>query len=367
MTAGWANVINLDHTSPPSGYDYFMEWYLAQMQAAGAAAGERLLDVLDMHLYSEATDGGSWDIRNEYAPQTANNIVVREQAPRTYWDPAYFELSWITDWGVVPPCGYSCTPREIPRVEQMITQYYPPFSRSDNDVGTKLGVSEWFFERAGDMSGGIAAADMLGIFGREGVYQASAWPNTSQWANGYSGSLDTAYACLWAAFSAYLNFDGAGGHFGDMSTPTSVTDPGRPVDWLVSGASRGDGSTYPTQYLERIAAYTSYDAADPSRVVIVAINKSINQDGSLPQAFNVGFQVKHTVQLSKANVYRIGLGTPFSATDSTAAGWPAAAAGCTGPTKLNGASGAPDLTLTATNAFNLSLPSQSVTVIVLTP
>ena len=187
VMAGWTGFINLDQKRPPAGYEYFLEYYLAEMRRAGQADGRRLLDALDVHLYPEATNGGSWAIANEYAPQEASQIVVREQAPRTFWDPQYYEQSWITQYGVVPPCGYGCTPQMIPRLERMIATHDPPFSRADGQPGTHLAISEYALYRAGDISGAIAQADMLGILGREGVYEASAWANSSEWAPGYGG------------------------------------------------------------------------------------------------------------------------------------------------------------------------------------
>lgn len=188
VMAGWTGFINLDQKRPPAGYEYFLEYYLAEMRRAGQADGRRLLDALDVHLYPEATNGGSWAIANEYAPQEASQIVVREQAPRTFWDPQYYEQSWITQYGVVPPCGYGCTPQMIPRLERMIATHDPPFSRADGQPGTHLAISEYALYRAGDISGAIAQADMLGILGREGVYEASAWANSSEWAPGYGDS-----------------------------------------------------------------------------------------------------------------------------------------------------------------------------------
>jgi len=340
VMGGWAGFINLDHAKPPPGYTYYLEYYLDRMKEAEGPAGTRLLDVLDVHLYPEATNGGSWSIANEYAPQTTEQITVREQAPRTFWDPTYNEQSWITKYGVVPPCNFGCTPQMIPRLKRMIAAHYP---------GTKLAISEYALYRAGDMSGGIAQADMLGIFAREGVYQASAWPNTSEWAPGY-GTPEDAYRCLWAAFSAYLNYDGAGGHFGDTYIPATTVDPSRPVDELVSGRGRSDGSRYPTQHLERLAVHASFDRANPRRAVIVAINKS------LTDTLDVVLKVKHEATFTTAEVYRIDRGADFGQR-----GWSPMAATCTGPTRQA------DVKLTAGNAFTPSLPPQTITVLVLKP
>ena len=36
--------------------------------------------------------------------------------------------------------------------------------------GTKLSISEYNYGAGGDISGGIAQADVLGVFGREGLF-----------------------------------------------------------------------------------------------------------------------------------------------------------------------------------------------------
>jgi hypothetical protein len=296
------------------------------MKDASVAEGRRLLDVLDLHWYPEASGSGGRIVGNDGAVQNASMIVAREQAPRSMWDPSYLESSWIVHWGVrIPGCTWGGDPRKcslklLPNLRAMIDRRYP---------GTGIGITEWSFGREMDVSNAIASADALGIFAREGVHTATAWP--------MSGSSD---ACLRAAFRAYLDYDGARSRVGDTYIPTTVDDPNRPVDTYLSGTTRGDGTTIPVQHLERVTAYATFDAAAPGRVVIVAINKDLSA------TLEVAFQVKHAAAFSKAEIYRV-------------TGTNGGAGGCSGPARQA------DVPITVTNAFKAPLPPQSVTVVVL--
>ncbi|MBV9543612.1 MAG: endoglucanase, partial [Chloroflexi bacterium] len=68
---------------------------------------------------------------------------------------AYVDESWIND-----------PVRLIPRLREWIDQFYP---------GTRLAIGEWNWGGEDSMSGGLAVADVLGIFGREGVDMANYW------------------------------------------------------------------------------------------------------------------------------------------------------------------------------------------------
>ena len=81
-------------------------------------------------------------------------------------------------------------------MHQLIEQHYP---------GLKLGITEWNWGAEEHISGGLAVADVLGIFGREGVYLANYWTHPPAGSPAYQ------------AFKLYTNYDGAGGRFGDSS------------------------------------------------------------------------------------------------------------------------------------------------------
>lgn len=337
--SGWSAARSLDQPAPPPGYDTFVEYYLTRMKQAHATYGHRLLDVLDVHLFSLATSGGPWEVSNQYAPQGADEITAREQGPRTFWDPLYRERGELGDDDVLPDCGADCSPRLLPRLREIIAAAYP---------GTGLAVSAYAMYREGDMSGAIAQADLLGILAREQVTYAAAWPTSSRFHNGYS-TTSAAHGCLLAAMQAYVDFDGEGTSFGDTFIATSVSDPARPVDWMARDAA---------QTLERVTAYAAGSVAAPHRMVIVAINKSLAADGSLPPPLRVGFAVKATLRATHVTAYRVSLGTPFNQRGGVMASWPDAAADCRGPAPV------PDLPLTGTNTFEADLPSQSITTFV---
>jgi hypothetical protein len=187
----------------------FVDYYLAQMAAAEAASGVRLLDVLDFHYYNGGSD-------------PADCV----QRPRDFWDPAYRTPDTTFDY--IP--GYK--PRKlIPRMLAKIQKSYP---------GTKLAITEYTGGCEKEPAGAVAQADILGIFGREGLFAATAWPLAS--------SPDDSW--LVPAFAAYRDYDGKGARVGDTSVSATTTD--------TAGTS----------------VYAFAHAADASRIEIVAINKA---------------------------------------------------------------------------------------------
>ena len=177
------------------GYSWFIDYYLDQMHQAEIPAGGRLLDVLDLHWYPEAQGDGQ-RIAFSSPPYSRANANARMQAPRTLWDPEYTEDSWIAQWfGQFLPL--------LPTLFNSINTYYP---------GTKLAISEYNYGAEDHISGGIATADVLGIFGKYGVYMAGFWQVLST------------YPYVEAAFNMYRNYDGANSTFGDISVYSETSD-----------------------------------------------------------------------------------------------------------------------------------------------
>jgi len=174
-------------------YDWFLSYYLDMMKKESKKAGKRLLDVLDIHWYPEAQGEGKRIVTNGVFPGI--NAAARVQAPRSLWDPTYSETSWICQSG-------NCPIQLIPHIQKSIKKYYP---------GTKLGITEYDYGGGDHISGGIAMADVLGIFGKYGVYFATYW-------NSEGGSYTS------AAFKLYRNFDGANGTFGDTKIKAESDD-----------------------------------------------------------------------------------------------------------------------------------------------
>ncbi len=174
-----------------SGYDWFLSYYLNKMEANSVAAGKRLLDALDVHWYPEAMDVN--DVRITNFMNYSANWDARMQAPRTLWDQGYIENSWIGEW-------YSSYLPIIPRLQSSINTYYPD---------TNLTITEYAYGGETHWSGGIATADVLGIFGKYGVYLASYW--------GDGNYVD-------AAIEMYTNYDNNKSTFGDTEVYSTMSD-----------------------------------------------------------------------------------------------------------------------------------------------
>ena len=321
---------NLPNNPDGTNYGYYLDFYLQTMKAAEATYGKRLLDVLDVHMYPDSNDSTT----DDSATQTTNVIATREQSPRMFWDPSFYMDSWIDEYDAIPVGNpnsgcvegatdiTNCTRQFIPRLQQMINRSYP---------GTKLAFTEWNWNRGADMSNMIATSDTLGIFGKYGLFFSSMFPTST-----------TAYTCTMAAYGAYLSYDGAGSHVGDTYLPTTVTDANRPA-YVASTCSPQPCSraysNFPAMTAERITAYASYNSATPNTAYIVAINKD-----TASASLNVGFAIKFPARFSSYSAYQTtgGVGS------------------CTGPKLV-----ASKVPLTLTNAFNATLPQQSVTVFVL--
>ncbi|MEZ5142855.1 MAG: glycoside hydrolase family 44 protein [Acidimicrobiales bacterium] len=279
VSYGFNGFESLQNAPDAGGKGSFLDWYLDQMKAADVANGGRLLDQLDLHWYPEARGGGVRITGPEATPAVA---AARVQAPRSLWDPAYVEDSWITtDYGYGPI-------RLLPRTRDRISTHYP---------GTGIAVTEWNYGGGTDISGAVASADVLGVFGREGVSMAAMWP------------LNGDERFTYAAFRAFRNYDGAGHGFGDTA-----------VDAQTSDAATA-------------SVYASYDAADPNRVVLVAVNKSTS-------AKTAGIRLGLPQQYGRADVWTV-----------TAGGGPQPVA-------------APGVTAVASNAFSYAMPPMSVSVLV---
>jgi hypothetical protein len=224
VSYGWNGFVTLQNASDRAGNGQFWDYFLAKMRSASEAQGRRLIDYLDLHWYPEAKGGGV-RIVTAGAPATAENIAAWEdarlQAPRSLWDPTYLESSWITGSGTGPI-------DLIHRVMTKIQTNYP---------GTKLAITEWNYGGGGDITGAIATADVLGIFGREGVSLANIW-----W-------VASSEPFTIAGMKAFRNFDGQAGSFGDTAIAATNSDT------------------------VNTSIYASLQSSNPGHVVVVAINK----------------------------------------------------------------------------------------------
>ena len=240
---GWEGYVNLQTAPDANGRD-FLEFFLDGMKAA--ENGGRIFDVLDLHWYPEATGGGTRIIDDGDTPSDAL-VDARLQAPRSLWDDTYTETSWITDAIGKKPI------RLIPLMLEKIAAHSP---------GTKLAFSEYHYGGANHISGGIAEADALGVFGREGVFMATEYP------------LQSTEDFIYGGFAMFRNFDGQRGAFGDTSIAATTTDNAKS------------------------SVYASLDTAHPGRMVVVAINKT-------RAAVNASVKIAYGTSLTKATAYQL--------------------------------------------------------------
>src|SRR5450755_4354777 len=168
-------------------------WYLQQFAAYDEAHGQRLLDYFDEHFYPQEA-GVPLSSAGSAATQ-----ALRLRSTRTLWDPTYTDESWTADLGLG-------SVDLIPRMKQWVAQYYP---------GTKTAISEYNWGGLESMNGALAQADVLGIFGSQGLDRAQLWspPSSSE-----PGAF---------AFRMYRNYDGHGSRFGDESVSSSSADQGQ--------------------------------------------------------------------------------------------------------------------------------------------
>ncbi len=117
----------------------------------------------------------------------------RNRSTRSLWDADYVDESWIED-----------RVRLIPRLRQWVDTYYP---------GTRIGITEYNWGAEDHINGATAQADLLGIFGREGLDMAVRWGTPAPSSPTYK------------AFKLYRNYDGRRSSFGDVSVSATGSNP----------------------------------------------------------------------------------------------------------------------------------------------
>ncbi len=226
-----------------NGYRWFIDYYLDEMKKAEDKCGIRLLDVLDIHFYTEAKGACGERSCNHYDNDEC--VQARLDSVRSLYEEGYLEDSWIADTGA------EFFPL-LPNLQQSIDKYYP---------GTKIAFTEYNFGGGDHISGGVTQADMYGIFAEHGVYFATMW------------SFDqNAYQL--AAINMFTNYDGAGNGFGDTLVKTVYEN-------------------------KNISVYSSVDSNDDSVVKIIAVNKSIHEETP------VSIAVASEEKLANSEVYEL--------------------------------------------------------------
>ncbi|HOP99120.1 MAG TPA: glycoside hydrolase family 44 protein [Verrucomicrobiota bacterium] len=188
--AAWAaehndwNPAHFPDRAANGGWDY-MPWLLDQARQHEIDTGRRLLDVFTLHFYPQ---GG------EFSDDTSTAMQLRRnRSTRALWDTNYVDETWINS--VV---------KLIPRMREWVETHYP---------GTKIGITEYNWGAENHINGATAQADILGIFGREGLDLATRWTTPEPGTPTFK------------AMQMYRNYDGNGSAFGDVSVFAGGPDP----------------------------------------------------------------------------------------------------------------------------------------------
>lgn len=200
----WSNPIDRNaHGGIP-----LIEYYLQQFAAYEKNHGTRLLDYLDLHTYFAPS---SLAFSNGGDTQTQQ---TRIDSTRVFWDPTYTDPNfpqpnYFTDANYTSSCN---PPAQAPQAIRMMKKWV-----ADNYPGTKLAITEYNWGGQDHISGALAQADILGIFGREGLDIGTLW-----------GAPDPATQIPGLiAFEVFRNYDGAGAVFGDQAITSTSADQGK--------------------------------------------------------------------------------------------------------------------------------------------
>lgn len=238
-------------------YRWYLDYYLDNMARESRKEGKRLLDVLDIHWYSEEMGGGTRITNTTLETHTLETHKVRVQAPRSLWDPSYLEDTWIGDW-------YSEFLPIIPTMRNSVNTYNP---------GTKMAITEYDFGGNHHVSGGIAQADTLGIFGKQGLYMANYWNMA-----GTARLAQIPY--LSSGFKIYNNYDGNNAKYGDTSIQADTND------------------------IENSSIYSSVFKDSDDKLHMIVMNKNFDYE------MNASFTIGGSVPYKSAKVWAFDENSP---------------------------------------------------------
>jgi hypothetical protein len=166
------------------GWDY-CPWLLNQFYQRATNTNQRLLDYFTLHCYPQSGESGS-DV-------STTMQLLRNRSTRQLWDTNYVDPSWINSIIML-----------IPRMKGWVATCYP---------GTKIGITEYDWGADGYINGATAQADILGIFGREGLDLGTRWTSPTSGTPTYN------------AFKMYRNYDANKSTFGDTSVSATGPNP----------------------------------------------------------------------------------------------------------------------------------------------
>jgi len=241
------NVADYPDRKTNGGWDY-MPWLLNQLSQYQTNTGQRLLDYFTLHCYPQEGNVGTSDT------DTATELL-RNQSTRQFWDTTYKDPSWIDSIIML-----------IPRMKNWVATNYP---------GTKIGITEYDWGAQDSINGGTAQADILGIFGREGLDLATRW-----------GVPDTAGEA-YLAMKMYRNYDGNKSTFGDTSVLASGPDPDNVAVFAAERSTDGAltimiVNKYLTGTTPLVITLTNYTGSGSAQVWQLNSNNVIARLGNLP-------------------------------------------------------------------------------------
>jgi PKD repeat protein len=225
------------------GMDY-LPWLLSQLKTG------HLLDIFTVHYYPQ---GG------EFGTDTSTTMqLLRNKSTRSLWDPNYVDQSWINDKVML-----------IPRLRNWADTYYVP--------GTPIGLTEYNWGAESHINGATTQADILGIFGREGLDLAARW------------TTPDAATPTYKAIKIYRNYDGNKSAFGDTSVAASGANPDNVA---VFAAQRSSDSALTVMVISKYlsgttpvtVAVSNFSAAGTAQVYQLTSANAINRLADLSVA-----------------------------------------------------------------------------------
>ena len=247
VTYGFSEMYNLQDAPDWASYQKYGRYvnaFLAATHDSSLAAGTRLIDAIDLHWYPDLNTPVALNDNVDSA-----SAAARIHAPRSLWDSTYVENSWIGE--------YFSPVALLPSMQTSIRTYNP---------GTRLSFTEFNYGGHNHISGGLAVADVLGLFGKYGVYLATHW--------------DAIDGYILSAYKLYRNYDGGKSTFGGVSVHALSSDKvNSPV-------------------------YAATEPGDLSRLHLIILNKNFTHP------LNASIVIAGTQQFQHADVYGFDAASP---------------------------------------------------------
>jgi PKD repeat protein len=182
---------------------------------------------------------------------SANTQLLRNRSTRSLWDPTYVDPSWI-----------GATVQLIPRLRNWVNTYYY--------TGTPIAITEYNWGAEAYINGATTQADILGIFGREGLDLAARW------------TTPDASTPTYKAIKLYRNYDGAKSAFGDVSVSATSPNPDNVAAFAAQRSSDGAATVMVIgKYLSGTTPVTvnlaNFNAAGTAQVYQLTSANAINR------------------------------------------------------------------------------------------